>query len=121
MMPRFSEITKARISIWHFLIVFIATFLSCSFLYILAIPIFFWMVLGESAESDRIASLPFNVFLEEWLALILVLFSCLALFSINWYKSNLQRAKSYVLTAVIISICYLLRHQVAGFIIERWP
>lgn len=115
---KISEVIKSRILGWHFSAIFISAFLICSLLYELIIPIIFWMALGESAESDRIASLPFNMFITEWAALILTILLCAILTLINLKKLNFQRAKSYLLTILIISILYLLRTQIGDFLFE---
>lgn len=118
MLDKINAIIKSKILIWHFLLVFIGAFFICSLLYVLIIPIVFWMALGESAESDRIASLPFNMFMGEWVALILTILLCAILALINLKKLNLPRAKSYLLTAVIISILYLFRTKIGDFLFE---
>jgi len=109
---------KSKILIWHFLLVFIGAFSICASLYSLIIPIVFWMALGESAESDRIASLPLNMFMEEWAALILTILLCAIFTLINLKKLNFQRAKSYLLATVIISILYLFRTHIGDFLFE---
>jgi len=76
------------------------------------------MALGESAESDRIASLPFNMFIREWGALVLIIFLSIILTFINVKKLNFRRAKSYLLAGVTISILYLFRIQIGVFLIE---
>jgi len=120
MLDKINAIIKSKILIWHFLLVFIGAFFICALLYVLIIPIIFWMALGESAESDRIANLPFNMFMGEWVALILTILLCSIFTLINLKKLTFQRAKSYLLTAVIISILYLFRTQIGDFLFEAF-
>lgn len=115
---KINEVIKSKILIWHFSTVFITAFLICSLLYELIIPIIFWMILGESSESDRIASLSFNMFIGEWGALILTILLCIIFTIISLEKLSFQKAKSYLLTGVMISILYLFRIPIGDFLIE---
>lgn len=76
------------------------------------------MALEESTESDRITSLPFNMFIGEWVALILTIPLCAIFLLINLKKLNFPSAKSYLLNAVIISILYLFRTKIGDVLFE---
>lgn len=60
------QILKSHISFWHFSLVFITAVLLCTFLYVLVIPITYWLAFGEGAESASIESLPINIFIGNW-------------------------------------------------------
>lgn len=114
---KINELIRSKVLVWHFLLVFVCAFFICSLFYWLIIPIIFWMILGESAESDRIASLPFNMFIGEWSTLILIIFLSIVFILINLKRLNYQKAKSYLLTGIIISILYLFSYQIANLLI----
>lgn len=118
MLDKINAIIKSKILIWHFLVIFIGAFFICTLFFALIIPIIFWMSLGESAESDRLASLPLNMFIGEWGALVFTILLCVIFILINFKKLNFRRAKSYLLTGVIILILYLFRVHIGGFLIE---
>ena len=120
MMIKINAIIKSKILIWHFLLVFIGAFFVCASLYMLIIPVIFWMALGEGAASARIESLPLIIFIGEWGALIFTILLCVIFILINLKKLNFQRTKSYLLTAVIISILYLFRTQIGDFLFEAF-
>ena len=104
MIQTIREILNAKIPVVHFLL----TLILCSSLYILIIPIFYWFSFGEGETAARIESLPFNTFISDWAALIIVLiisFSGL----IRNIKRDLCKAKSYLLTAIIITGLYFFR------------
>ncbi len=115
---KINEVIKSKILVWHFLLVFIASFMICALFYSLIIPIIFWMILGESAGSDRIADLPFNMFIGEWGALILTILPCIIFTLINLKELSFRKAKSYLLSGVIISTLYLFRIPIGDFLIQ---
>lgn len=111
------QIFKSNISFLHFSLVLISSVLLCTFLYVLVIPITYWLAFGEGAESARIESLPINIFIGNWGALILMLFVYAIPLAVNFKQKNFQYAKSYLITIIIVSILYLFRLQIGNLII----
>ena len=111
-------ILKSNVSIWHFFLVLISAVLLCAFLYVLVIPIAYWLAFGEGEESARIESLPINIFIGNWGAFILTLFVCTIPFVVNFKKKNFQYAKSYLITMMIVFIIYLFRLQIGNLLIR---
>lgn len=111
------QILKANISFWHFSLVLISSVLLCTFLYVLAIPIGYWLAFGEGAKSSRIDNLPINIFIGNWGALILILLACSIPLAVNFKQKNFQYAKSYLITIIIVFIFYLFRLQIGDLII----
>jgi len=111
------QILKSNISFWHFSLVLIATVLLCGFLYVFVIPIAYWLAFGEGAESARIESLPINIFIGNWGALILILFVCAIPLAVNFKQKKFQYAKSYLITIIIIFILYLFKLQIGNLLI----
>jgi len=106
------QIIKSKLSFWHFLLVLILAVLLCTFLYLLVIPIVYWLAFGEGAESARIESLPVNIFIGNWGALILVLAGSTIALIFNSWRQNFMHAKSYLLTIVVVFVLYLFRLQI---------
>jgi len=106
------QILRSNISFWHFSLVIISSVLLCTFLYVLAIPIVYWLAFGEGAESARIENLPINIFIGNWGALILVLASSTIALIFNTLRQNFSHAKSYLLAIVVVFVLYLIRLQI---------
>lgn len=70
------ETLRARTRSVHFFIVFITALTTCSLLYIFGIPVLYWMAFGEGEFSRQIESLPVNIFIGNWGALMVVLLAC---------------------------------------------
>jgi len=113
------QILKSNISFWHLSLVLISAVLFCTFLYVLVIPIAYWLAFGEGEESARIESLPINTFIGNWGALILILFVCTISLAVNFKQKNFQYAKSYLITSIIVFILYLFRLQIGNLIITN--
>ncbi|RYE21830.1 MAG: hypothetical protein EOP45_09085 [Sphingobacteriaceae bacterium] len=80
----------------------------------------YWSFLGEGAESGRIESLPLNIFIANWSALIIVLsFIFIGLFA-NIRTRNLAWAKSYLLTGFIIIALYSFKNQIGDFLLHQF-
>lgn len=118
-MQIFVDTLKAKIALTNFLLVLSIALVSCSVFYSLILPFTYWSLFGEGAESDCIESLPVNLFITNWSALIIVLiFILIGLYrNIKLYK--LARAKSYLLTSFIIIIIYLLRNQILTLLFQQ--
>lgn len=104
-----SDVIKSKTE-WGYLILFVLLAVTVStLLYILIIPLAFWHLYGEGAESDRIGSLRISIFIGEWLPLFVVL--GIFLFNIfrNMQQLKLCKAKSHLLGSIIIIGLYLLR------------
>lgn len=106
------QILKSNISFWHFSLVLVLAVVLCSFIYVLVIPIVYWLAFGEGAESARIESLPVNIFIGNWGALILVLAGATIALIFNARRQNFSHAKSYLLTIVVVFVLYLFRLQI---------
>ena len=106
------QILKSYISFWHFSLVLILAVVLCSFIYVLVIPIVYWLAFGEGAESARIESLPINIFIGNWGALILVLAGSTIALIFNSRRQNFSHAKSYLLAIVVVFVLYLFRLQI---------
>lgn len=113
-----NQLVNSKISFVHLSIVLVVAVLLCFFIYVLAIPIGYWMAFGEGAESSMIDSLPINIFIGNWGALILVLFTCTIALFINVKRQNFIYAKSYLITMVIVPILYLFRLQIGNLLIN---
>jgi hypothetical protein len=83
--------------------VLIAAVLLCTFLYVLGIPIIYWLAFGEGVQTVTIEGLPINIFIGNWGALIITLFCY---------------AKSYLITIIIVFILYLFRLQMGNLMIN---
>jgi len=112
------QILNSRISIWHFTVVLILAVLLCSFMYILGIPIAYWSAFGEGEESSRIDNLGINILIQNWGALIFVLFACAISLAVNFKREKFHYAKSYLITMMIVVVLYLIRLQIGNFLIE---
>ena len=119
-MQTFVDILKSKTPIVHFSLVFLIAFITCALLYILIFPLTYWSLFGEGAESERIESLPFNVFIANWSALILVLSFIFTRLYTNIKTHNLARVKSYLLTSFMIIVLYLFRNQIGNFLLYQF-
>ena len=111
------KILNAKTSFKHFSAVFIIAFLFCSFLYILGIPLIYWFAFGEGEASSRIAKKPINAFIQSWGALIVILLICLVAWIYNINKQEFRFAKSYMITAITISVIYIFKIPIAELLI----
>ena len=119
-MQIFVDIFKSKTAIVHLLLVFFIAFLTCALLYILIIPLTYWSLFGEGEESARIQSLPLNIFIANWSALIIVLsFIFIGLFT-NIKTHDLGRAKSYLLTGFVVIALYIFRNQIIDLLIQQF-
>ncbi|MFW0717345.1 hypothetical protein [Pedobacter sp. N23S346] len=118
MIDIFSTILNSKTKIWHFLLVFIISTLTCFLSYILLIPIIYWGAYGEGAESARIEALPINVFIGEWGAIIFIILTLIILMGINLKKHKIERTKSFLLTLFIIVPLYFFRNPIIDLLIE---
>jgi len=116
MIQSIREIFNAKISVVYFLLVLVCLFLLCSILYILIIPIFYWIAFGEGESAAHIESLPFNTFILNWASLIVVVIITFTEFIRN-SKRDLSKAKSYLLNGIIITCLYLFRFEIGEFLI----
>jgi len=106
------NIISSKTKWWHLLFLLVVTVLSTAFIYIYLIPIIFWSVYGESASADRIASLPIFIFIGEWSPLIIA-FSFLGFgLWLGIKGNNFSRAKSYLLTDLMLLPIYMFRDPV---------
>lgn len=80
----------------------------------------YWSLFGEGEELGRIQSLPLNIFIANWSALIIVLSFIFTRLFTNIRTHDLARAKSYLLTGFIIIILYLFRNQVGDFLLQQF-
>ena len=121
MIQTIREIFNAKIPLVHFLLVlvlsFLLSFLLCSSLYIFIIPIFYWFYFGEGETAARIVSLQFNNFILNWAALIVVVIITFRGLLRN-VKRDLSKAKSYLLTGIIITGLYFFRFVIGEFLIN---
>ena len=112
------EILNSKTSFGHLSIVFILTLLTCLFIYMLGIPLIYWSTYGESASSDRIDEMPIHIFIENWGALILVLLLCAIAMHYNFNNLEIRRSKSYLITATVISVLYIIRNPIIDIFIR---
>jgi hypothetical protein len=112
------QILKSKISFWHFFFVLIAAVLLCTFLYVLGIPIIYWLAFGEGVQTVTIEGLPINIFIGNWGALIITLFCYAIPLAVNFNQKNSHYAKSYLITIIIVFILYLFRLQMGNLMIN---
>jgi hypothetical protein len=108
---------KSKTALVHFLLVLLIALAFCLILYAQILPLTYWMLFGEGAESERIESLPINIFFGNWSALFMVLIFIFIRLYANLRIYNLVRAKSYLLTGIIIVTTYLFRNQILDFLL----
>lgn len=118
MIDIFKIILNSKIKIWHLLLVFTISTLTCYLLYILIIPIIYWSVYGEGAESARIETLAINLFIGEWGALIFITSILIILIAINLKRHKIDIAKSFLLTIFILLPLYFFRNPIIDLLIE---
>lgn len=112
-----NQILRAKLNVIHFLLVCISAILSGSVIYMLGIPIAFFILFGEGQRSSVIESLPINMFIGNWGAVILVLLICAISLVVNLRQKNFEYTKSYLITMVIVFLLYLFRFQIGTFFI----
>jgi hypothetical protein len=83
----------------------------------LAIPLVYWFAFGEGETASRIVEIPINTFILNWGALLITLILCITAISYNNRKGKVRKAKSYLLTAVIISVIYVFRTPIIDLFI----
>lgn len=114
----FKNILSTKTNWLHLIIFFILATSLATVLYILIIPITFWGIYGEGASADRIGSLPITIFIGEWMPLIIVLAITGFNLSKKIFHKDLAGAKSHLLVAVLVTICYLFSVFILGFSFE---
>jgi len=62
-----NQILRAKLNVIHFLLVCISAILLCSVIYMLGIPIAFFILFCEGQRSSVIESLPINMFIGNWI------------------------------------------------------
>lgn len=112
------EILIAKTSFEHFSIVFFCALVLSSFLYFFAIPLIYWIIFGEGEAAARIEEMSINLFIVNWGAIIITLLLCVTALAYNKTKSNFKHGKSYLITAIIISVLYIFRSQIGHLAIE---
>jgi hypothetical protein len=96
-------------TIWsHLLLILLVEVMLAALLYVLVIPLVFWSIFGEGASS-RAYNLPINNFISEGAPLIVVLLLSTVHFARNVWKQELSRAKSYLITTVVVTVLYIFR------------
>lgn len=116
--PVIRETLRAKTLIVHFFIVLITALTTCSLLYVFVIPVLYWMAFGEGEASERIESLPVNIFIEDWGALIVVLAACAIGMCWQVNKDSYSRAKSFLLAGILLVLIYLFRSQIGDLLIR---
>jgi hypothetical protein len=107
-----------RRTIWsHLLLVLVAQVILAALLYVLVIPLVFWSIFGEGASSERAYNLRINIFIIEGAPLIVVLLISAAYVAWNVWQQELSKAKSHLITAVIVTVLYIFRLQLIDAII----
>lgn len=114
----FKEILKSRTNWLHLILFLIIITAIATILYILVIPLTFWIIYGEGATADRIADLPISIFIDEWIPLITVLLITGCNMYLNTRKKDLRQAKSHLLIAIIITILYLFKNPILDLAFE---
>ncbi len=112
------ETLRAKTLTVHFFIVFITALIICSLLYVFVIPVVYWMSFGEGAVSEQIESLPVNIFIGNWGALIVVLVACAIGMYWQLNKNLYSRAKSFLLVGILLAVIYLFRVQIGNLVIS---
>ena len=102
----------------HFFISLLTGFLFTSFLYVLLIPLTYWMLFGEGETGSNIMDRPINSFILEYGALIIILGIYGVLIFLTYRGNKIPKMKSYVLSGIIVSIMYIFRLEIGNFIIE---
>lgn len=115
-MNTIKSIFAAKMLYWH-LVIRLVLFCFCVGLgYILVVPLIYWSILGEGAGGDRIAEEPLNAFLFQYGALIIALLIIAILTGLSIGNKDFARAKSYVITGLIVTILYLFKEPIAALI-----
>lgn len=113
--PKNTVLNKIRViviskTIWsHLLFLLLVEVMLAALLYVLVIPFVFWSIFGEGASSERTYNLTINSFISEGAPLIVVLLISAAYFTWNVWKQELSKAKSHLITAVIVTVLYIFR------------
>jgi heme/copper-type cytochrome/quinol oxidase subunit 2 len=108
-------IINARTSWWHFILIFLISVVTITFLYFL-IPFIFWFIYGEGELAARIENLPLSIFISEWSPLLIVLAISFCTGYLNIAKKDFSRAKSYLFGSILIIIIYSLKQDLSGFL-----
>jgi len=111
------KLIKARLPIIHFISVSFLGLVLVSLSYAFFIPLVYWSLFGEGETSARIARQPINLFLQEWGALIIALLIFGILF-FRAYQLRPQKAKSYLLTAILFLLTYPFRQEIGNFVFD---
>lgn len=106
------EVLNVKTAFRHLSIVFILTLFICVLLYMLGIPLIYWVTFGEGASSDRIYEMPIHIIIENWGALIIILLACAIAMKYNLNKRDIRHSKSYLITAMVISVLYIFRNPI---------
>ena len=108
---------KAKISYSHLLCSTLIGFCFTAFLYIIVIPLAYFFLYGSGASSSRIVERPLHHFILEWGALCLLI-TVLVVIAINAVRSSkIEKARAYVLAAILLTILYLFRLSVGNFLL----
>ncbi|SDG21412.1 hypothetical protein SAMN04488121_103842 [Chitinophaga filiformis] len=117
-MQTITRIFKAKTNFLHLLAVFLLAFFTCSILFVLIIPLIYWMILGEGAEATRIEDLPLNAFIANWGALMVVLIVSSIIGLRHTWKGTFSCAKSYFITMLILIVLYFFRVPTWNFVLS---
>jgi hypothetical protein len=117
MLQKIVNTLKSKLVLIHFLLVSLIAIVSCLILYAQILPLAYVIIFGEGANSERIESSPINILFSNWSPLFIVLLFLLVGLFTNISKYNLARAKSYLLTAIVIVPIYLFRNQILDLLL----
>lgn len=112
------NILKSKLKSLHFSIILTIAVLSCSFLWFIGIPLFYFLALGSGEVGSKIGEKPIHTFISEWLPLLLVFIFCLLGILNNFKKNRPSNSKSYLLTLIVVLALYLFRMPIADLIIQ---
>lgn len=110
-----NNVLNSKFLLGHFLFIFLLSLILTTALYLFIIPITYWAWLGEGEIASQIESKPIHRFLEQWLALIIILSLLIGLLI---YNKNTSKAKSFLYTIIAIVLLYLFRIPIIDLIIS---
>jgi len=108
----FKNILATKTNWLHLLTFLILACLLATIMYILILPIAFWIIYGEGQSAGRVEQLPIDIFIGEWIPLIFVLTITGFNIYINILKRDLARVKTHLFGAIAVTVLYLFRFHI---------
>jgi hypothetical protein len=118
MFKTINTVIKSKTLYGHFIVHLVFILFTCGLIIYAIIPLIFWSLFGEGAAADKYSNTPLVQFIWTIGPLFLCCFLCLTLFRQEIRLKKFSKAKSYLLSTLILLLLYPFRITILDIIVN---